>query len=61
MNSKSSEDWKFDCLRDRGRVLTGRYGHWCPDWDHMTIDETCPQWPCVCAKELMETGEISDR
>ena len=30
----------------RGEVLTGVYGHWCPDWDYLPIDETTPEWPC---------------
>lgn len=51
-NAMPSADWKLDSYRWRGRVLTGKFGHWCPDWDFLPIDETCPEWPCVCAKEL---------
>jgi len=47
----SSDQWKAESLRWRGRVLTGIYGHWCPDWDDLPIDETCPEWPCPCAKD----------
>lgn len=29
--------------------LTGRYKHYCPDWDYMAIDETCPEFEsCLC-------------
>lgn len=44
----SSIEWRADSLRWRGRVLTGRHGHWCPDWDFLPIDETTPEWPCAC-------------
>jgi uncharacterized protein (DUF4415 family) len=37
--------------RERGRPLTGRYAHYCRDWDLLTIDETCPEWPCGCGIE----------
>jgi hypothetical protein len=44
-----SEQWKRDCLRWRGRVLTGKNSHWCYEWDGLPIDETTPEWPCACA------------
>ncbi|GAN79803.1 hypothetical protein SAMN02746095_02995 [Acidocella aminolytica 101 = DSM 11237] len=46
--------WAENCFADRGRVLTGWASHYCPDFDGLTIDETCPQWPCLCADELKE-------
>ena len=46
--------WEEDSLRERGRILTGKYGHWCPDWDYLTIDETCPEWPCPCEHDLKQ-------
>ena len=49
----ASEDWKADCLKWRGRILTGKYGHWCYGWDELPIDDTCPEWPCECAEDLM--------
>ena len=48
-------DWTEDCLRERHRRLTGKFCHWCPDWDGLTIDETCPGWPCACAPGLKGT------
>lgn len=45
-------EWEADCLRWRGRVLTGKHAHWCQDWDFLPIDETCPnEWPCACYRE----------
>lgn len=50
----NSQDWIDDCVKWRGRVLEGKYRHWCFDWDELPIDETCFEWPCVCASELRE-------
>lgn len=49
---RESPDWIADCLRWRGKVLTGKFAHWCFDWDGLPIDETTPEWPCACAAEL---------
>jgi hypothetical protein len=46
--SDISETWRADCLRWRGRVLTGLYAHWCDDWDGLPIDESSREWPCAC-------------
>lgn len=43
-----------DCMKWRGRALTGKYAHWCWDWDGLPIDETCEEWPCVCKDELVK-------
>lgn len=40
--------WVRDCLHYQGRVLTGKHGHYCADWDELPIDETCLEWPCPC-------------
>lgn len=40
--------WETDCMEYRGAVLTGRYAHWCAEWDDLPIDETCEEWPCDC-------------
>lgn len=52
MPTDPSPEWIEDSRKWRGRVLTGEYGHWCPDWDDLPIDETCPEWPCPCRAEL---------
>lgn len=51
-------EWKEECMKWRGRLLEGKYRHWCYDWDGLPIDETCAnEWPCPCADELkMERG-----
>lgn len=46
---RDSPDWVIDCLKWRGEVLNGVKSHWCHDWDGLPIDETCGEWPCVCA------------
>ena len=52
MSRMNSADWTEDCLKWRGKVLTGIYGHWCVDWDFLPIDETCHEWPCACSEDL---------
>ncbi len=44
----SDPDWVNDCLFWRGRVLMGRFAHWCDEWDGLPVDETMPEWPCGC-------------
>lgn len=51
-----SQDWITDSLHWRGEVLTGKYAHWCDDWDYLPIDETCPEWPCGCKGDLDRQG-----
>ena len=49
---KELTEWEADCLKWRGKILTGKHAHWCMDWDDLPIDETCSEWPCACADEL---------
>ena len=42
-------EWEEDCISCWGRVLTGKYSHWCNEWDYAPIDETChPFVYCIC-------------
>jgi hypothetical protein len=45
---EASQQWIEDCMRWRGKVLTGKFAHWCDDWDGLPIDETSLEWPCAC-------------
>lgn len=45
------ERWTQDCEQWRGVILTGTYVHWCPNWNYLPMDETCPEWPCQCGIE----------
>lgn len=46
-------EWEEWCLKERGRVLTGTYAHFCIDWDGLTMDETCDgEWPCICKSDI---------
>lgn len=53
MTCEYSDDWKEDCMHFHGRVLTGKDGHWCHDWDGLPIDETCVNEYacCTCVSE----------
>jgi hypothetical protein len=41
-----TEEFKQDCLKWYGKVLTGKFAHWCYDWDGLPIDETCGEFTC---------------
>lgn len=46
---KHMRDWHADCLRWRGKVLTGAKAHWCHEWDGLPVDETTEEWQgCTC-------------
>lgn len=37
--------------------LTGKFRHWCPEWDDLPIDETMPEFEaCVCFSVPIEEG-----
>ena len=57
-----SPEWEADCLKERGRVLKGKFAHWCFDWDDMTVDETTDEWSCChCfTKEERDRGYPDD-
>lgn len=42
------------CMKYRGRLLTGVFRHCCFSWDELPFDETCPEWPCNCAVDLLD-------
>lgn len=58
-----STEWEADCLKWRGHVLTGRYAHWCGEYDDLPVDETCEnEWPCACRDDLdKELAELAAR
>ena len=39
-------DWKIECLKWQGKVLTGDKCHYCHSWDGLPIDETCDEFEC---------------
>jgi len=48
-------EWEDACMKDRGRILTGLYSHFCQDWDGLVMDETCDgEWPCPCKPDIDE-------
>lgn len=54
-------DWIAECTHYHGRVLVGKYAHWCSDWDFLPIDETCPEWECcVCYGNDVRAREGND-
>lgn len=49
--------WEKDCLKWGGKVLTGKWGHYCYDWDDLPIDETCEEFNYCFCKFADEYGE----
>lgn len=42
-------EWEQECLQWRGKVLTGKFGHYCDQMDGLPVDETCYEWEnCIC-------------
>jgi hypothetical protein len=58
---KESE-WAQECNHFHGHELTGRLGHWCPDWDYLPIDEHCQELEaCCCTWESGELNALADQ
>ena len=45
-NLINSLEWKKICISERGKVLTGKYSHYCYEWVGATVDETCGEFDC---------------
>jgi hypothetical protein len=54
-------DFMTDWRRWRGQRAPGEAAHCCPDWDYLPIDEFSPEWPCVCARGLIEQAGDENR
>ncbi len=57
-------EFETDCMKWRGRVLTGKFRHWCFDWDGLVVDETCGEEfdCCTCfTPEQKATVEVTGR
>ena len=46
MTTPDHTEFDRQSLKEHGRVLTGRFAHFCWDWDGMTVDETTEEWKC---------------
>lgn len=42
----SDPSFEQDCKRERGRLLVGKYAHYCFDWDGLTVDESTLEFQC---------------
>lgn len=44
-------EWQKNSLQEHGRILSGLFRHYCPEWDYMSLDETCYEYnACTCFK-----------
>jgi hypothetical protein len=47
----------YDRETERYAELSGHFKHYCPDWDFMAIDETCPEFSaCLCYNRSPRAG-----
>ena len=54
-------EFELDCMKTYGRVLTGKYKHYCAEWDYIPIDETFPEFEvCHCFKDLNNVKSGAD-
>ena len=43
------DEFEEDCMHHYGKVLTGKFKHFCGDFDYLPIDETCHEFQyCHC-------------
>lgn len=41
-----------ECMKFYGKTLTGKYKHFCAEFDYLPIDETCTEFEyCLCEWE----------
>ena len=51
-------EFEQDCMHFHGKVLTGKYKHYCQDFDYLPIDETCSEYQyCLCEWESEKTDD----
>lgn len=49
---RKMNEFEQDCMHFHGKILTGKYKHFCPDFDYLPIDETCMEFEyCLCEWE----------
>jgi hypothetical protein len=52
-------EFEQDCMQMYGKLLTGKYKHYCCEWDYLPIDETCYEYfACMCFDG--EKDEVED-
>ncbi len=51
-----------DCQHHYGKILTGKYKHYCNEFDGLPIDETCIEFAyCLCFEKNKEIEQIQDK
>lgn len=56
----AEDEWPSECRRWYGRELTGRWAHYCAEWDDMPLDETCEEFlACRCYGQDTDVSAIT--
>ncbi len=51
-------EFEKDCIHHHGRILTGKYKHYCAEWDMLPLDETCHEYKhCICFPKEGDNNE----
>lgn len=51
-----------DAIQIYGKPLTGKYKHYCLEFDYLPIDHTCFEFKfCLCYSDIPEVKEIQDK
>lgn len=55
-------EWEAECMWWMGEVLTGKYSHYCWEWDGLPIDETCMEFAaCLCYPDNEEVQSLREK
>jgi hypothetical protein len=55
-------EFEEDCLHFHGKILTGKYKHFCHDFDLLPLDETCSEFEyCHCFDDVGELPNSVDQ
>ena len=54
-------EFEEDCIKYYGKILTGKYKHYCYDWDFLPIDETCQEFSCCNCIDKHEEEKQDER
>lgn len=51
-----------ESMKIRGHILTGKYRHWCNEFDGLPVDEKCSEFKfCLCFEDSQEIQDLKDR
>ncbi len=49
--------WDAECTKWRGEILTGKWRHYCNEWDGLPVDETTGEFCCCRCWIIADNGD----